>query len=63
MTARHVTDLRQGLALGDGKQAAFSAAHTDAEIVAFCKSFYSWQSVKLTRDPAIVRAQPGGKNG
>lgn len=61
MTARHVTDLRQGLALGDGKQAAFSAALTDEEVKAFCRSHYGWQSVKLTRDSAIVRARPGGK--
>lgn len=63
MTAANVMDLRKGLLAGNGYQAAFSAACSDMEIVEFAKRMYGWQSVKLTRDPAIVRAQPGGKNG
>ena len=59
--ARNVMDLRKGLLAGNGYQAAFSAACDDKEIREFCQKWYGWQSVKLTRDPAIVRAQPGGK--
>jgi hypothetical protein len=61
VTARTQSDLRRGLALGDGQQAAFSAALTDEQIAQFCEQFYSWKEVKLTRDEAIVRAKPGGK--
>jgi hypothetical protein len=63
MTARTQADLRRGLALGDGQQAAFSAACSDEQIAQFCEEFYSWKEVKLTRDEAIVRARPAKEEG